>query len=82
MADKTYLDQQNERAELRGYDTPSNDDWAAHFALHGPERRIEILQNIDRDMEAGSGSLRKIAKEWSTLRELRHTHDQLIKAGR
>jgi hypothetical protein len=58
----------------------------AHFAMYGPRRRAQILQEIDASAPEEVGfdepSLRKAADRAELVRNLNLTHERLRRVGR
>jgi hypothetical protein len=79
---ETYLERTQRLSQLRGTGELSNDDMVGRFALYAPDKRIEVLELIDRDLRSGSSDLRRTASELTTRRRLGEMHVALTKAGR
>jgi hypothetical protein len=65
----------------------TDDEIAANFALHGLERRSQILDTIETESMAGeiSGdneSLRAAGRRLRTVQAMRNAHERLRKLGR
>jgi hypothetical protein len=79
--EKTYLDRTQRLAELRNGQRLSDDDIVANFLLYNSEKRIEILDAIDKDLGSGT-DLRKMSEELHLRRQLGDMHVSLRKANR
>lgn len=77
-----YLERTQNLAQLRGLGELNDSDYVGNFALYGRERRIEILQAIDKDLTEPSDDLRKTTDSWRTRQRLGEAHDALLKADR
>jgi hypothetical protein len=88
MSDESYLDRAQRLSKLRNGQELSDTEITEHFLQYAPERRVEILERIDKDLQAntnitpGTNNFRAAADHLATRRKLQDMHVALRKANR
>ena len=88
MADeRDYLKKTQDLGRQRLGRDLTDEEIASNFAVHGLERRSQILDQIETESAAGeisgdSGSLRAAGKRMRTISAMRDAHERLRRLGR
>lgn len=81
MSDKFFEEVDWFQKKFGGENPVTDDEMSHRFALHGPERRIAMLHQIESD-DSEITDLRKSARSMNLKRRLNSEHQLLLKAGR